>query len=409
METIRYLFSFILAIIVVSCTAGPHDTFYSVSVSIAPDATGSISPAADSSYEEGSRISLQANAKEGYQFTGWTGDLDTTANPLSLTVDRDYTLTANFTENQFFLHENGVTILCPEAEPGQKGEVDGKVYTAVDRALLNKERDRDVILTVCTSPVTDMSSLFASWDYEYFDGDIGNWDVSNVTRMDSMFYGLRVFDQDLNHWDVSSVTDMSSMFEGTGNFNGDISSWDVSNVINMSRMFRGAEYFNRDISNWDVSKVTDMSRMFNGAYFNQDLSTWDVSNVTDMSRMFSGSVVGGPTRFNGNISDWDVSNVAKMDSMFYNATSFNADIGRWDVSKVTSMNRMFSLAENFNQNLNSWDVSNVTDMSYMFSGAENFNQDLSGWCVEKITEEPECFSCESPLSEEYHPVWGTCP
>ncbi len=386
METIRYLFFFILAIIVVSCTTGPHDTFYSVSVSIAPDASGSISPAADSSYEEGSNISLQANAKEGYQFTGWTGDLDTTANPLSLTVDRDYTLTANFTmaENQFFLHENGVTILCPEAEPGQKGEVDGKVYTAVDRALLNKARDSADILTVCTSPVTDMSSLFASWDYEYFDVDIGNWDVSNVTRMDSMFYGLRVFDHDLNHWDVSNVKDMSSMFEVTGNFNGDISSWDVSNVINMSRMFRGAEYFNRDISNWDVSNVTDMSRMFNGAYFNQDLSTWNVSNVTDMSGMFSGSVVGGPTPFNGNISDWDVSNVAKMDSMFYNATSFNADIGRWDVSQVTKMGGMFH-------------------------DAENFNQDLSGWCVLNIDEEPGDFSTGSALSQEHHPVWGTCP
>ena len=38
--------------------------------------------------------------------------------------------------------------------------------------------------------------------------------------------------------------------------NGDISNWDVSNVVDMSRMFRDSE-FNGDISNWDVSNVRD--------------------------------------------------------------------------------------------------------------------------------------------------------
>jgi hypothetical protein len=48
-------------------------------------------------------------------------------------------------------------------------------------------------------------------------------------------------------------------------------------------------------------------------------------------------------------------------------------------------------------------------MGWMFENAENFNQDLSGWCVSNIEEEPEDFSTGSALSDEYHPVWGTCP
>jgi surface protein len=44
-------------------------------------------------------------------------------------------------------------------------------------------------------------------------------------------------------------------------FNGDISNWDVSNVTNMRGMF-GLSKFNCDISSWDVSKVFAMDDMF---------------------------------------------------------------------------------------------------------------------------------------------------
>ena len=167
----------------------------------------------------------------------------------------------------------------------------------------------------------------------------------------------------LNWIDVSHINNMSYLFYTNMNasfnfdyeeFNGDISEWDVSNVTDMSYMFYMSK-FNGDISKWDVSNVTDMEGMFNSAQFNGDISKWDVSNVITMSRMFRNSV------FTGDISNWDVGNVKDMHNMFIRAI-FNGDISKWDVSKVKNMKQMFYKSK-FSRNINRWNV-NVDTMTH---------------------------------------------
>ena len=99
---------------------------------------------------------------------------------------------------------------------------------------------------------------------------------------------------DLNDIDVSKIEDMSFLFNARENdifkkFNGDIGQWDVSNVETMEWMFYRCEQFNCDLSRWDVSNVKNMERMFGWCKkFNQDLNKWNVSNVETMFHAFIG-------------------------------------------------------------------------------------------------------------------------
>ena len=194
----------------------------------------------------------------------------------------------------FYVASNGVTIILKAGygvgTTGKAdGDVSGQTYTAVSEAQLRAmDVDTDDYTVVCTSLVTNMSSLFLS--ATAFNQDIRTWDVSNVTTMQQLFDGASSFNQPLNSWDVSNVTIMTTMFQQARDFNQPLNNWDLSSVTDTQEMFERAYNFNQPLNNWNVSNVTNMTQMFRNAYqFNQPINNWNVSQVTDMTRMLESS------------------------------------------------------------------------------------------------------------------------
>lgn len=149
------------------------------------------------------------------------------------------------------------TIFCKDVPEYDTCTYDNKEYVSVyttDDAKL-------YLGSAATSNITNTSFLFNSFDFTDKDSDLSTWDMSNVTVASSMF--------------------------ASSNFNSPIGNWNVSKIVDMTSMFYYATVFNQDISNWNVQYVESMVRMFNSASsFNQDLSNWRPVNIFEEPQLF---------------------------------------------------------------------------------------------------------------------------
>ena len=194
--------------------------------------------------------------------------------------------------------------------------------------------------------------------------DLSNFNTSNVTIMDSMFFNSQVTTLDVSSFDTSKVISMSSMFYGTKVTTLDLSNFNTSNVTNMSGLFRESSVTALNLTNFDTSKVTNMASMFGKLNLNAlNLSNFDTSNVIDMSFMFINSKIS-----NLNVSSFNTSKVTNMRCMFCSFKSATLDVSNFDTSKVTNMSDMFS-----SSTLNTIYVSNKFDTSSVINTTDTLD------------------------------------
>ena len=238
-------------------------------------------------YNDGTSVSVTASPDTGYGFVNWTdssGNELSTNTTYSFNLSSNTTITANYEELIFYLHSNGVTILCPNAIVGATGTINGVQYTKVDRnSLIAKRNAGENLALVCTSGITDLNSMFRkqyTTSNPAVSSDISSWDTSKNTSMSRMFANTD-FNQDISNWDTGEVVNMYNAFQNAWEFNQDISGWDTRKVVTMRQTFRLAKRFNQDISEWKIPAVNDMRGFLKQTEdFDQDLSDWDVTGVT---------------------------------------------------------------------------------------------------------------------------------
>lgn len=84
---------------------------------------GSISPSGTNSYPEDTQVQITATANSGYVFDQWTGDASGSSNPLTVTMDTDKNITANF-------------IVCTTTVPNVVGQTQAAAESAISTANL---------------------------------------------------------------------------------------------------------------------------------------------------------------------------------------------------------------------------------------------------------------------------------
>ena len=361
-----------------------------------------------------------------------------------------------------------------------------------------------------TSNVTNMEGLFRS--ASSFNQPLSSWNTLGVTNMKEMFRSATNFNQSVSSFDTSNVTDLSLMFAEATNFTyaGDLGSWNVSNVTTMDYIFSLASaldpvikrtdydailsgwsllpslqsgitldvgitpYSSGSIPSRNILTTTYSWILIDGGLYEPLIinfnitspsdktitlpihcnpgdtvwvewgdstsdtytSTGDYDHIYPTPGIFGVEIFGKLTQLGNGSSGY--SNVSKvrfvstfgnmptltsLSGLFYNASNLisvpvslpstiinlsycfygslilsDASISSWNTTNVTTLESTFQNAILFNESLNSWNTTNITTMKNMFAGASSFNQPLNLWNTSNVTTMESMFSGASLFS-----------
>jgi uncharacterized repeat protein (TIGR02543 family) len=100
----------------------------------------SLGPGADGKYASGTVVTLTATPNAGYIFTGWSGDASGSANPTTVTMNGNKSVTANFTPKAADVTQPGDTIVATSNNSPFNEGVSGAIDNVIDIKYLNFDK-----------------------------------------------------------------------------------------------------------------------------------------------------------------------------------------------------------------------------------------------------------------------------
>lgn len=171
--SINILFFTVVTLIVVSCgTENSPPATFTLTTSVSPAEGGSVSPT-QGSFEEDETVSLQARPTEGWVFSRWEQDLNTTANPMNITMNQDYNVVGVFEQRM-----HALTV-----------DVEGQ-GTVTETVVQQKATDYAEGTIVELEAVPEESWVFVNWE-----GDLSGSDNPAQITVDEPKSVVGVFEQ----------------------------------------------------------------------------------------------------------------------------------------------------------------------------------------------------------------------
>jgi prepilin-type N-terminal cleavage/methylation domain-containing protein len=228
--------------------------------------------------------------------------------------------------------------------------------------------------------------------------DLSNWDTSNVTNMQGMFFDCNTLvDVDVSHFNTSNVTNMSHVFHKCYEIQYiNVSNWDTSNVTILREFVSWDKKLKSlDVSNWDTSNGTDISAMFYDCRSLEviDIVNWDVRKIVNMYTTFVNCISLKELDF----SKWETNSLTTLSDPLYERGPFSGCSSLtkikfgpgFNTSKVTNMRYLFNLCKSLQtiEGLQYFDTSKVTNINAIFYSCESLKSlDLSTWNLDNVTD-----------------------
>ena len=234
--------------------------------------------------------------------------------------------------------------------------------------------------------------------------DLSNFDTSNVSNMEKMFYGISSLEslQLSPSFKSNNLKNTSYMFYECSKLKSlDLTSFQSSKLIDMEYMFANCSSLEniQFSSSFDTSNVKYMKYIFNNCskLKSLDLSSFNTNKVTSMERVFAQCSSLENIIFSNNFG---VKEANSTEYMFYECSKLKSlDLTSFQSSKLIDMEYMFSKCSSL-ENINfssSFDTSKVKFIKYIFNECSNLKSlDLSSFNTNNVTSMERVFAqCSS--------------